>query len=56
MRDAIEICGYSLARTRGPELLSARELEVLREMSLGITNREMPTSSAYSRLQLKRVC
>jgi len=39
LRDALIVCGYSGSPAKEPDSLSARELEVLAELSLGITNR-----------------
>ncbi len=53
MRDAIIVCGRSIPAVREPELLSARELEVLGEMALGITNREIAEKLCISQATVK---
>lgn len=51
--DAISVCGCSISAAREPELLSARELEVLSELALGITNREIADKLCISQATVK---
>jgi LuxR family maltose regulon positive regulatory protein len=53
LHDAMTICGYTDAVPRDKELLSARELEVLEQMSLGITNREIADKLCISQATVK---
>lgn len=53
VRDALAVCGHSVSVTYEQELLSARELEVLGEMSLGITNREIAEKLCISQATVK---
>ena len=54
VRDAIAICeGKSVSASTGTELLSARELEVLRELARGITNREIADHLCISQATVK---
>lgn len=53
LSDIIEVCGHTKSFAKEPELLSARELEVLYEMSLGITNREIAEKLCISQATVK---
>ena len=53
LREAIAVCGSSVNRTSEPDALSARELEVLGEMALGITNREIADKLCISQATVK---
>lgn len=53
VRDILVVCGHSATVTYEQELLSARELEVLCEMSLGITNREIAEKLCISQATVK---
>ena len=53
VHDALAVCGHSASVTNEQELLSARELEVLGEMSLGITNREIAEKLCISQATVK---
>lgn len=52
-RDAIAICGNSAIVPKKHETLSVRELEVLQEMALGITNREIADKLCISQATVK---
>ena len=53
IRDIIEVCGHPISFTKKQEILSARELEVLNEMSMGITNREIAEKLCISQATVK---
>ncbi len=53
LRTVLEVCDRPLSDTKKPELLSARELEVLGELSLGITNREIAEKLYISQATVK---
>jgi LuxR family maltose regulon positive regulatory protein len=52
-KDILAICGHSITKTDKQELLSAREYEVLNELSLGITNREIAERLCISQATVK---
>lgn len=52
LRETIALCGISAA-AKEPELLSARELDVLTEMAQGITNREIAEKLCISQATVK---
>jgi len=51
--DILKACGHTPATQREPDILSARELEVLNELSLGITNREIADKLCISQATVK---
>lgn len=53
VREAMELCGYLTPVMNSQELLSARELDVLKEMALGITNREIAQKLCISQATVK---
>lgn len=53
LHDALTVCGYSGAAVKELDSLSARELEVLTELSLGITNREIADKLCISQATVK---
>lgn len=54
LRDAITVCSNSASAIKNEqELLSVRELEVLEEMALGITNREIAEKLCISQATVK---
>lgn len=53
LRDTVELCGHSIAAVQESDSLSARELEVLGELSLGITNREIADRLCISQATVK---
>ncbi len=53
VRDILEVCDHSSPVENEQEVLSARELEVLKEMSLGITNREIAEKLCISQATVK---
>jgi LuxR family maltose regulon positive regulatory protein len=53
VRDVLAIYGNQASGLNDQELLSARELEVLRELSLGITNREIAEKLCISQATVK---
>ncbi len=53
LRDAISVCGSTAAATKEQDALSSRELEVLGEMALGITNREIADKLCISQATVK---
>lgn len=53
LKEALMICGYNESKLPTVEVLSARELEVLEEMALGITNREIAQNLCISQATVK---
>jgi len=53
LREALTICQNPGRVKKEPDILSARELEVLNEMSLGITNREIANKLCISQATVK---
>lgn len=53
IKQTAALCGLSKSASRNQDLLSARELEVLKEMSLGITNREIAERLCISQATVK---
>lgn len=53
VRDVIFICGKSSLVPKDPEILSARELDVLHELAQGITNREIAEKLCISQATVK---
>ncbi len=53
VKDILTLCGYSPQPESSREILSARELEVLQEMALGITNREIAEKLCISQATVK---
>jgi LuxR family maltose regulon positive regulatory protein len=53
LRDILTVCGHSGPAAREPDSLSARELEVLTELSHGITNREIADKLCISQATVK---
>lgn len=53
LHHALTVCGYSGSAVKEPDSLSARELEVLTELSLGITNREIADKLCISQATVK---
>jgi len=53
LHDILVVCGYSGSAAKEPDSLSARELEVLGEMALGITNREIADKLCISQATVK---
>ena len=53
VRNAISVCSDSGGASKGRDLLSARELEVLSELALGITNREIAEKLCISQATVK---
>ena len=53
LHDALIACGYSGSAAKGTDSLSARELEVLTELSFGITNREIANKLCISQATVK---
>lgn len=53
LREILVLCGSPAHAEREPDILSARELEVLSELSLGITNREIADKLCISQATVK---
>ncbi len=53
VRDAIAICSKTSAASKEQEILSARELDILAELALGITNREIAEKLCISQATVK---
>lgn len=53
LQQALIVCGYSAPSVKDAGSLSARELEVLTELSLGITNREIAEKLCISQATVK---
>ncbi len=53
VRNAISVCSDTDGAAKGQDLLSARELEVLNELALGITNREIADKLCISQATVK---
>lgn len=53
VRSVISVCSDPGAASKGQELLSAREIEVLNELALGITNREIADKLCISQATVK---
>ena len=54
LNDVLKVCGHAPPDNgKEPDALSARELEVLNELSLGITNREIADKLCISQATVK---
>ncbi len=53
IRDIIEVSGHPIPIPKRHEILSVRELEVLNEMSMGLTNREIAEKLCISQATVK---
>lgn len=53
LNDILKVCGHAPDTGKEPDALSARELEVLNELSLGITNREIADKLCISQATVK---
>lgn len=53
LKDVLKTCGHTPEAEKEPDILSARELEVLNELSLGITNREIADKLCISQATVK---